>query len=1788
MPTLQGDFAWDAALATAVPVVDLVFRCPASLFTTIPDSNGRVERSIAAAATAATATVAADAKTYGSVLDPARLTGSDTAAFVHYLIAQYGAIAAGRGDPIDVAVPVDVDLLSPDGALLDRVRLDALFFMKHLHETDENGLVNAEFLVSQHSPAGLTALVARDGFLVDRTAYEALLDRIAAAIAAEPTTGSPNTGSPNAGSMAYFHALLIVAYLVDLSGAAPALAATTAPADANFVQRIAYAMGSTNPDGIVKLVKDALPALFDFPLTTHGVHLQPVAGTIELRPSDAVVTTAADLALFDLALDYATTDVDGNAVETRAHFDWSAATAGGMANVWAFDFAGVAPIFPARGDDPLTLTVRSADGMVVWTKDYRAGNPALGSVRIAVALTGPGAVSAAERVPLGNKRLRGQILDLTRTATLKDALVAVQVKAMGDTAWRIVGSAASDAGGNFSMAYPLGAFAAAQAVVSLMPDTPVAIPVHADTGDGHTVSDDFLYLLLTLPAKPAVPATTDPAKPGCECADPRASRLPDQTDLIRSGEYMQDLGNGCLSLSTPNRTLREYSYTAIVRTSDPDVANYTLTKDASGGFALAGGDRLIRRRAVSLTNPVRWQDAPDAHASLNFYQTVSVATGHVLHYRSQFRADGYSLGDLLYSLPLAPGQKKQIATFDARHSLTGSESQTISVSERLAANLVNDRSVADQLGGSVGEGMKGSSNAHTEGMSMGLGGAASMGSMGASLGIAGGFSNANSVAAQDSSRVISQFFAEKLKVGLAQNAESYRAQNATAVTTVAEGQGFSATTEVVANHNHCHSLTMMYFEVLRHYAVYQELVDVEECVFVPLLMTNFTTENIYKWQDVLAANLLPLAANTYLPSVKGQHPLAPAFDAVARRKINYEGLDFPDGTYASEVMQFIDGTLQVTVEIPRPKTKYDRILSLPLVNKTISHQEVDPIQTAKNIAIAPFTFGLSMAGGPAMKTVTETIEVRAAIFDAFMTMEPDFASVPPAQSIRVTNFDDVYVPISPLYFAALGVANPQTTLAFPKDRFFDDNELDRRQWTAYATLMGYTDVHKFLGTYFKGKLISEWDTIFYRDIAPVLFEHIVDSLIFSTTPPGKTTTPAGPTPADSYKGITADFATTARYTGGVMRMTLTLRGTSSIKREDLPRTLYLQAGGAVAALGDVVTLRLEDMTLHYTTAHCTNVLFSGHLGDDLQDGTLLYLPPTSEDLRYPRHEDAVLAAKLIEHLNSNLEHYNKALWTNLDPDRRYLLLDGFNIQVYNDFGAPLGLKSLASVVKNELLAVAGNALVIPVAAGMKVAKSYVVEATETGAPAKVSLLDHYKPHDATPPYRLSVPTRGIYAEAMMGQCNSCEKVEEGTSQDWTRFQTDTPSAINAITPPTATVTDWKATFKDLAAATVGMQKAPDLPAVGAGTAGMTTALTTAGAFKDITGLDKNQSNAIETYKANNATVEKMAAAASALATMEHNTANAAKIKEGLDKSKAEGAITPAEHADLTKQHHDQVIDGGAAAKRKEEAAAKAAKAATAKPSLKDAAVGSVGANKHVIATKVKRKGGSDTVEIKPTGDTSPMTPAPAPDDGSTPPVKPRFYKTIFFKATDCYGDPFQATFSVTVTDGGTGDEIGYEQFEFGSGNFRVPFSAAAPSVKVKVAALYQPDAINPINTNFHIDSEALPFPATQAAINVNLVQRGTKIMVATKDSTLTGQKVTDETSKETTRTDAQKNASSLSAGTGAAGTTVGGKFDFETNSSVADKAASRHATEVSTGTGHDDGKTFEVLLPTNYYDLFVK
>ena len=119
----------------------------------------------------------------------------------------------------------------------------------------------------------------------------------------------------------------------------------------------------------------------------------------------------------------------------------------------------------------------------------------------------------------------------------------------------------------------------------------------------------------------------------------------------------------------------------------------------------------------------------------------------------------------------------------------------------------------------------------------------------------------------------------------------------------------------MANHNHCHAITVQYFEVLRHYAIEQQLTHVQECLFVPLLMTAFDIPKIMRWRDILRATLL-LPPRTADPL--GVHPLVRGLEAAERLFLNYDGSDLPATTYAAEPIIDFSGDLTITFRLNRP------------------------------------------------------------------------------------------------------------------------------------------------------------------------------------------------------------------------------------------------------------------------------------------------------------------------------------------------------------------------------------------------------------------------------------------------------------------------------------------------------------------------------------------------------------------------------------------------------------------------------------------------------------------------------------------------------------------------------------------------------------------------------------------------------------------------------------------------------------------------------------------------------
>ena len=461
-------------------------------------------------------------------------------------------------------------------------------------------------------------------------------------------------------------------------------------------------------------------------------------------------------------------------------------------------------------------------------------------------------------------------------------------------------------------------------------------------------------------------ADAQPAE-DCECDAP-TPRAPDPDDLVASPEsFSQDLGGGCVDLTTPNRVLEEFSYFTVVRTTEPEISGLTIRpkreipgvivdqilgtpraelaaaavraaapvvpvtgaaaakalkaggpitleslRDASTAVEIGHVADLIRqvvqpkpgRTELGAGNAIDWDDTP------TIYQATTVAHGHVLQYRQVWRADGYSLGDLLYSLPLAPGQKRQIAMVDWERRTTSARTEALDFEEQLDAFVSRDRDISEIVGSRLSEETSGGSRTSTWGVAGGIGAGFIGSGFGIFGGVAGGAGGSSSRSWQDNARTFGASSLQQLRDRTTQRASAVRDERSTVIQTVGQGETVRAQTEVVANYNHCHAVTVEYFEVLRHFLVSQELADVRECLFVPLPIGVFDRGKARRWREPLRRHLR-------------QRELAGGFLALDRIARNWDGWDFPERRYSEEAPNSLEGELRVSFLLPRPRDAED-------------------------------------------------------------------------------------------------------------------------------------------------------------------------------------------------------------------------------------------------------------------------------------------------------------------------------------------------------------------------------------------------------------------------------------------------------------------------------------------------------------------------------------------------------------------------------------------------------------------------------------------------------------------------------------------------------------------------------------------------------------------------------------------------------------------------------------------------------------------------------------------------
>ena len=261
-----------------------------------------------------------------------------------------------------------------------------------------------------------------------------------------------------------------------------------------------------------------------------------------------------------------------------------------------------------------------------------------------------------------------------------------------------------------------------------------------------------------------------------------------------------------------------------------------------------------------------------------------------------------------------------------------------------------------------------------------------------------------------------------------------------------------------------------------------------------------------------------------------------------------------------------------------------------------------------------------------------------------MFLDENFAEVPPAQCLRIRSFNA----IAPVTDSQGNQINLD-----PISDFFANEDGEMDMWLGYSELLGYGNTRdglkKMLTKYFQMQLIGDWDKIWYRSIAPEIFTRILGHI---------------------QCDISSSFDTTqlSKFTSaGEQVVPVAFTALASVVRSDVHFVkLFTNSTAAQKLSLTQMVFRVRSMRMAYSTAHYNGMLFNGTMNGDLLDsgGAICKTPLTAAEKVNPRLDDKFLAQRLITHLNQNLEYYNRVLWYSLDSNRRFLLLDGFQIETF--------------------------------------------------------------------------------------------------------------------------------------------------------------------------------------------------------------------------------------------------------------------------------------------------------------------------------------------------------------------------------------------------------------------------------------------------------------------------------------------------------------------------------------------
>ncbi|MFE6049902.1 hypothetical protein ACFQ6N_04030 [Kitasatospora sp. NPDC056446] len=293
---------------------------------------------------------------------------------------------------------------------------------------------------------------------------------------------------------------------------------------------------------------------------------------------------------------------------------------------------------------------------------------------------------------------------------------------------------------------------------------------------------------------------------------------------------------------------------------------------------------IVRYRSVVLTDipgakPARaLTGAIDlGEENLPFYNRP--AEGMIVTTEQSWSAQGVTLGRLLHSLALAPGESTRVAVVDWQRTTRATGTETASEAETLAGTTDQNRSISEVANAIAREEQYGNSLGFQSSQSSSSGGSVGVALFG--IGAGGNWSKssntgiATSVSRSTGVKSVAQEATQRISARTQQLATAARSRNMTVVRETTQTEKDQVLTRVVTNYNHMHAMSVQYYEVVQVYSVTTKPTKLERCLFIPLQELTFTHTSLQRYKEVLAS----VAPVDWAAKIRAANP----FDTAVRR-----------------------------------------------------------------------------------------------------------------------------------------------------------------------------------------------------------------------------------------------------------------------------------------------------------------------------------------------------------------------------------------------------------------------------------------------------------------------------------------------------------------------------------------------------------------------------------------------------------------------------------------------------------------------------------------------------------------------------------------------------------------------------------------------------------------------------------------------------------------------------------------------------------------------------------------